>query len=177
MFAEQQFIDCSHETGNNGCNGGLLIGAWQYAEKHAIALEKDYPYQETDRGTTCQDNIIPGLAKLSDFKFVTPSNAEATKEAVRQQPQSIGIQANRVPFQAYSGGVLNSDRCGGDNLDHAVLIIGWGVDAEAGEYMTIKNQWGTGWGEDGFMRISIGPDSPAGGYCGFLKEVSHPIIA
>ena len=44
--------------------------------------------------------------------------------ALNQQPVSIAIEADQPCFQFYSGGILNDPSCG-DNLDHAVLTVGY----------------------------------------------------
>ena len=42
------------------------------------------------------------------------------------------------------------------DLDHTVLLIGYGEDSTDGTpYFIVKNSWGTGWGEEGYMRIII----------------------
>lgn len=38
--------------------------------------------------------------------------------------------------------------------DHAVLLVGYTTD-----YWIVKNQWGSDWGENGFIRISRNRDS------------------
>lgn len=60
-------------------------------------------------------------------------------------PLSVGIDASGI--MSYSGGILNTTLCRGASspIDHAILIIGYGVDAELGiPYWLIKNSWGTG---------------------------------
>ena len=62
------------------------------------------------------------------------------------QPVSVAIEADQKAFQLYMGGVFSDDACGTD-LDHGVLVVGYGVDAIEGEYYIVKNSWGPEWGD------------------------------
>jgi len=42
-------------------------------------------------------------------------------------------------------------------VDHAVLLVGYGVDKKI-PYWTMQNSWGTDWGEDGYFRMQRGND-------------------
>jgi len=51
-LSEQQFVDC--DTKSSGCNGGLEVWAFAYAENNAIELETEYPYKGRDGSCNAQ---------------------------------------------------------------------------------------------------------------------------
>ena len=100
--------------------------------------------------------------------------------AAAQQPVSVAIQANQMSFQFYSSGVLSAE-CG-TQLDHGVLVVGYGTDANNGEsYWLVKNSWGTTWGEAGYVRLGRSDTSitynGGAGQCGIALRASYPQAA
>jgi len=94
-------------------------------------------------------------------------------EALAVQPVSIAIEADQLIFQFYKSGVFNYG-CG-TNLDHGVLAVGYGTDQTGGEYYTVKNSWGAGWGESGFIRLKRDmSQAVSSGTCGMLLMASRP---
>ena len=67
-----------------------------------------------------------------------------------KQPVAVGVAA--VNWGDYMGGVYPNKLCDGD-IDHAALLVSWGVDAGLGASWKMKNSWGVGWGEDGYIRL------------------------
>ncbi|KAE8691845.1 hypothetical protein F3Y22_tig00110865pilonHSYRG00093 [Hibiscus syriacus] len=46
-LSEQQLVDCSRNGGNQGCNSGVMVDAYQYLiQNRGIAAEQTYPYNE-----------------------------------------------------------------------------------------------------------------------------------
>ncbi len=56
-------------------------------------------------------------------------------------------------------------------LNHAVLLVGYGVEGETEDYWIVKNSWGVKWGENGYFRISRGD-----GTCGINTAVTTGVI-
>ena len=89
------------------------------------------------------------------------------KAALATQPLAVSIEADKMVFQTYKSGVLNSTTCG-TNLDHAVLTVGWGNDATSGlDYWLVKNSWNTTWGDKGYIKLAI---VDGNGICGVQME-------
>lgn len=71
---------------------------------------------------------------------------------------------------SYRSGILDSTSCG-TNLNHAVTLVGYGTE-NGRDYWIIKNSWGTGWGERGYIRIRR--TTSGAGICGIYKMNSYP---
>jgi len=61
-------------------------------------------------------------------------------------------------FKKYCrSGVFNDESCDGKGLNHAVNIVGYGRDSASGlDYWILRNSWGSGWGQAGYMLIQRG---------------------
>jgi len=66
-------------------------------------------------------------------------------------PLSIGVDASS--WQSYGGGVLTD--CTSNQVDHGVLTVGFDLTYST-PYWIIKNSWGPGWGEAGYIRVAYG---------------------
>ena len=63
-----------------------------------------------------------------------------------------GVDASGNGWGQYKSGVY--DTCQG-SAGHAVTIVGWGTE-QGIPYWLIKNSWGTGWGDKGFIKVKRG---------------------
>ena len=53
---------------------------------------------------------------------------------------------------------------------HSASVVGYGSDDYGWDFWTIKNSWGTQWGEEGFIRLYRGL-----GHCGVGSYISQPV--
>jgi C1A family cysteine protease len=166
-LAEQQLVDCAGTQGNQGCNGGLMDYAFQYViQNKGIGSEASYKY--TARDGTCKK--VASVSTITGFVDVQAGSEAELMKAVLLGPVSIAIEADQAVFQFYHSGVLNDASCG-TNLDHGVLLTGFGVDAGK-NYWLVKNSWGVSWGAAGFIKIARGVASR--NQCGLTEAASYP---
>ena len=140
-LSESQLVDCDKTS--SGCNGGLEIWAFAYAKKSAIELERTYPY--VARTESCKSKKSEGKVLATSYKTIQAKSVPVLKAAVAEAPTCVSVDAANNYFQGYTGGILNTKRCG-HNLDHAVTAVGYGSESGQ-EYLIVRNSWGASWGE------------------------------
>jgi len=82
---------------------------------------------------------------------------------VKNGPMSVSFEVYH-DFMQYKGGIYQhtglKDRYNPFEMtNHAVLLVGYGVDKKSGmKFWIVKNSWGESWGENGYFRIRRGTD-------------------
>lgn len=153
-FSEQQLVDCSKKYGNNGCNGGLMDSAFKFVKDNGIVIESAYPY--TAKDGTCK--TATGPYKISGYTDIQRGSTNDLANKLAGRPISVAVDASN--WSPYKSGIFSN--CG-TSLNHGVLLVGSTADA-----WRIKNSWGPGWGESGFIRLKTGNT------CGIANMASFP---
>lgn len=147
-FSEQQLVDCDRNSG--GCSGGNEDKAFDYYKNNDAMSEQAYPYK--GRNGQCKAARGTGVHSKG-HKNIQKNSPSAMKDALKQGPLSVAIEADKMVFNNYRSGIFDSHSCG-TNLDHAVGLVGWGT-TKGQDYWIVRNSWGRSWGESGYMRMAI----------------------
>ena len=167
-------------SGENGCQGGQLGGAWNYAQKTGLVTEKCFPYLKSNGGPvpTCAPEDQPCLPeskfirtpqctkKCSDgtdwdsdkHKLSTTYNVPVEQlkaELVNNGPVESAFTVY-ADFVHYKSGVY-SHQTGSMLGGHAIKIIGYGTE-DGQDYWLVQNSWTTTWGDGGYFKIKMGGD-------------------
>ncbi|XP_007230109.3 procathepsin L isoform X5 [Astyanax mexicanus] len=170
-LSEQQLLDCSWLNGNSGCASGAIEHAFQYVEFEGLQSDATYPYEGKDG--MCRFNPKNSQATCSGFEELPSGDETILQKAVAViGPISAAIDTKRNTFRFYSSGVYDEPYCSTSDLDHAVLIVGYGTDKRGQDYWMVKNSWGVQWGEKGYIRMSRNKKNQ----CGIATRASFPVV-
>lgn len=170
-LSEQNLVDCSESFGNNGCEGGLMDNAFKYIKANkGIDTEISYPYNGTDG--TCHFKKTTVGATDSGYIDIPEGDEKKLKKAVATVgPVSVAIDASHESFQFYSEGIYDEPECSSEQLDHGVLVVGYGTK-DGKDYWLVKNSWGTTWGDEGYIYMTRNQDNQ----CGIASSASYPLV-
>ena len=175
-LSEQELVDCATGIayGSRGCNGGQMDGGFKYVIENGQCSLTDYPYTSgiSQKSGSCQ--TCSSIVKISSCYDVKSNDQVSLKDAVSQKPVAVAIEADTRYFQSYAGGVLDATTCG-TNLDHGVLIVGYGTE-NGQKYWLVKNSWSDTWGEQGYVKILRSDSENDPGICGIAMEPSFPSV-
>jgi len=164
--AEQEILSCS---GAGTCGGGWW--AFEHLDGTGTASEARYPYTATD--SACSANIATPYHSVA-WGYVAanggiPSVAQMKDALCKYGPLAVAVNATAT-FQAYRSGVFNENDPG--NINHAITLVGWDNSNNA---WLIKNSWGTGWGQNGYMWIDYGSNKIGYGSAWVQARLNVPL--
>jgi len=155
-LAPKQLVDCTMW----GCHGGYPFGALNNMARwrdKGIYTEASYPMP-----SKCQMDSCGSYSRGIPSGVVVSSPAQVGKSENclinALLTGSVVLQVNTMPhtvysWQQYEKGILTgpTDQT---STNHGVLAVGYYIGSHK-HYFTIKNSWGSDWGEGGFIRIKM----------------------
>jgi cathepsin L len=173
ILSQQFLVDCAW-NGNMGCDGGMQNLAYQYIQEvGGIPSTVDYGEYKMINEMCHYNNKTP-TAQVSGFVSVpTGDEAALVQASASAGPIAISIDASHMSFVFYYSGVYYEPACqnGPDDLDHAVLLIGYGTE-DGQDYWLVKNSWSTFWGDFGYVKMARNRNNN----CGVATGALYPIV-
>ncbi|MFC9437708.1 C1 family peptidase [Nocardia sp. NPDC057030] len=105
----------------------------------------------------------PAAGTVQRWEQIRQGDEAALQSTVAAGPtratMHLGEQAQR-----YRGGIFEGPCAGSPNS--AVVVVGY-----SDSYWIVRNSWGAGWGEQGYMRLARGSN-----LCGIADDASRPVV-
>ena len=147
----------------DGCNGA----DYDYYELQALVdighIDESYfPYSDANNQSCPSTTESAPKIQFEGWYRVPCADVDAIKTAIMTYGVVDAAVYVTTAFQNYTEGVFtdsyttcNSSPCYNATTNHAIALIGWGVDATEGEYWILRNSWGSSWGDGGYMKLSV----------------------
>jgi len=202
-LSEQQILDCTqnphHCGGTGGCGGGTAqIAMDQIKAMGGLASEWTYPYVSYfGEAQTCQLTRAKPYAKLSGWERLPMNKLEPVmKHLATVGPLIINVEAST--WHSYKNGIFDGCNKTNPDVNHIVLLVGYGTDAALGDYWLVRNSWTAAWGELGYIRLrrrtvptcgidltprdgdlcDDGPETiQVCGTCGVIYDATYPVVS
>merc|ERR1719247_2814677 len=154
---------------SQGCGGGYAFLASKWSHDVGLVPESCGSYSGEASGSQCglqcDVNLLEKRWRADNYHYVGgyyggASEPEMIRELVTGGPLVASFEPKN-DLMYYGGGIYKSvpnQRNEWERVDHAVLLVGFGEEANGQKYWLLQNSWGNTWGEDGFFRMARGSD-------------------
>nr|AAK97078.1 encystation-specific protease [Giardia intestinalis] len=179
ILSTEHALDCN--VYSQGCDGGFPEHVLRFAETNGIMTEDDYyiPYTSGTDGVTRECKTSPGSRRyyftagqqLGGYYGAVTDPVEMQWELYRHGPYPVSIYVDSDGYffrgDLY-GPADNHETVDSDDperhyfiseVNHFVLLIGWGTFANGTKYWIILNSWGESWNDRGTMKIAMGTNA------------------
>ncbi|WP_152558503.1 C1 family peptidase [Endozoicomonas numazuensis] len=150
----QQVLDCTPKQ--DGCKGAWPGVVMDYSKTDGICPESCYRHYYSME-LSCKKQLIdkcPTHIKVGGYASVPQGDDKALQVTLLKQPVSVSMEASSFWFQFYLTGVFKASHCHTPaKIDHAMLLVGYGRDSHGEAFWLIKNNWGSWWGQKGYVKV------------------------
>lgn len=168
--------NCGPGTKEFGCGGGDFAAGDNFLRGAGPWLESQDPYHEQEG--SCQNLLVAATAVSWNIvgDGSSPPNFQELAGAIHNRHMlAIDVAAGSGNWMNYRKGIYNGH---GSGLDHMINMVGYDCESSVDEkgnckfdakgqpvkkdgYLIVENNWGTGWGEKGYMRTRFGANQVA----------------
>ncbi|CAJ1909789.1 unnamed protein product [Cylindrotheca closterium] len=171
----QELVSCMPNPnqcgGTGGCAGATAELGFDFIAKHGMVDEWSFGYQsghgEQVNCTIMDDHdskehhirgekstkIKGSVASVVGFSNL-PTNKYDSLLAAVALVGPVAISVSATGWGLYHGGIYDDSTSKNRDINHAVVLEGYGTDEETGQdYWLVRNSWGPMWGEDGYIRL------------------------
>lgn len=157
-LSEQQLTSCAVANGCDGYGGPAAI-IW-LAHQGGLNTQSSYRYTSGSNGVSgaCQykseNNRAAVLASVPYVTQIQPGDVNTMMHYLANRRLiMVGICATDS-FASYRSGIYTNPGCP-LSRNHAVVIVGYGR-ANGLDYWIVRNSWGSGWGQRGYILFQKG---------------------
>lgn len=171
-FSEQTLLDCSAlKYNNSGCVGGSVEASLKFvSDMNGIDTEQSYPYQGANG--SCLLNGDRTNFSIKSINRIVPGQEWLLQTAIATVgPIAVSFDASQESFQFYSSGIYYEFECQKFNGNHFGVAVGYGTENRLGYYI-VRNTFGLGWGEDGYIRMARFRNNN----CGIASNAIYPSL-
>ncbi|CAM1321224.1 Uncharacterised protein r2_g2959 [Pycnogonum litorale] len=120
------------------------------------------------------NNGCEGGTMDNSFRYVKANDGIDTERSYPYEAKDDVCRFKKkmsVPPSLDIRGVYDEPQCSQVQLDHGVLVVGYGTDGSS-DYWLVKNSWDTGWGMSGYIKMSRNKKNQ----CGISTAASYPLV-
>jgi len=152
VLSTQNIVSCSEYS--QGCEGGFPYLISKYGQDFQYFSEDCFPYTGRDSACKTCDLTKTDLYHATGYYYVgghfgACSPEEMMFDVYINGPVAVSFEVYD-DFKSYTGGVYTHNSTmkrmnEWEATNHAVCLVGWGVDESGIPYWTVKNSWGSTW--------------------------------